>query len=421
MALDDISPSTPTVEQPMIASPLRIILHIRPDIRRHSESKLKENCFNIVNAFFDDTAAQNVHRENTYIHFPSLGGYWESQVIIDYCIGDIPEGTFVSKVPLLIYIVSQRDNGLVFEKARTSPLMEENMHSSTDSLPWKSKEFIKVPQDIRTRKENELHKRTQLEQDMRRQMWGKRQVSLAADVEAKIRQNIEGPKLDIETETQSSTATSPPQLSDHLSLFELTIRLRDRPVRVLLQIKTDGSPTGIRKQSTIASRGFLQLMMQDQYQTTNIYRRIRASHMMVKNELECWILVDYWIGRSTRTENPPFLTMVYRGDMRDGLMKFQPTGLSNTGTQAVCSVFLAKFPLGHKGSSVTIEGTEPTGNNQPSGEKDLFSSINSDKATASQSELHTNALSDGSVSGDWVVSDYQSGHTLDSWEFVSDS
>ncbi|KAJ5273381.1 hypothetical protein N7478_008506 [Penicillium angulare] len=320
MALDDVSPSTPTVAQLMVASPLRIILHSRPNIRRQSENKLKETCLNIVNNFFDDKAARNVHRENTYVHFPSLGSDWKSQVIIDYCTGDIPEGSFVNKVPLVVYIVSQRDDELVFEEARTSPLMEENIHSDTVLLPWKSTEFTKVRLDIRTRKENELHKRTQLEQDTRRQMWGKRQVSLAADVEAKIRQNIEGEMLDIETEAQSSTAASPTQLSDHLSLFELTIRLRDRPVRVLLQVKIDGNPSSIRKQSTIASRSFLQLMMRDQYHKINFYRCIRASNMKVNSELECWALVDYWIGRSTRTENPPFLTMGYRGDMRDGLM-----------------------------------------------------------------------------------------------------
>ncbi|KAJ5273382.1 hypothetical protein N7478_008507 [Penicillium angulare] len=80
-------------------------------------------------------------------------------------------------------------------------------------------------------------------------------------------------------------------------------------------------------------------------------------------------------------------------------------------------MFLAKFPLGHKGSSVTIEGAEPTGNNHPSSGRDLISSINSDGATESQSGSHTSALRGGIVSGDWVVSDYQSGHTLDSWEF----
>lgn len=110
MALDDISPSTPNVE-PMIKSPLRIILHIQPDIRRNSETKLKESCLGTVNAFFDHIAPRTLHHGNTYIHFPSLEERWGSQVIIDYCTGDILEGSIADDIPLLIYIVSQKNAG----------------------------------------------------------------------------------------------------------------------------------------------------------------------------------------------------------------------------------------------------------------------------------------------------------------------
>lgn len=70
----------------------------------------------------------------------------------------------------------------------------------------------------------------------------------------------------------------------------------------------------------MAVKAFLKCMMGDEYQRTKTAYLVRAMNIIVQNTQETWMLMDYWIGLSKGTRNPPLLTMAYRGILRDGQM-----------------------------------------------------------------------------------------------------
>ena len=66
-------------------------------------------------------------------------------------------------------------------------------------------------------------------------------------------------------------------------------------------------------------------MLRSEYPTTKVYRLIRgmessSSSSSGDTDAEFWMVVDYWVGRSRGTGNPPFLSMSYRGGIQDGIM-----------------------------------------------------------------------------------------------------
>ncbi|KAJ5884538.1 hypothetical protein N7504_012110 [Penicillium tannophilum] len=387
--------------------PIRIILQFQPDIEKGSESKLRANIPTVVEAFFNQTKPQRLNRECTHVHLPVTGDIFGSRVIVDACTGKIPAGSASDSIPLSIYIVSQENEDLSFEKAKASPFIIERIRSVTDRIPWKAQTFIQQPINPVTRKSNELLATSELKRDARRKggQGGQSLQRLEMAIEAKLRLNIAGTDPGSEAAIQPEPAIHDTPVS-HISLSDLPIRLLERPIRVFLLSRTDDTVGDLRKRSTMAVKAFLKCMMGDEYQRTKTAYLVRAMNIIVQNTQETWMLMDYWIGLSKGTRNPPLLTMAYRGILRDGQMKFQPTEVD----KANHSMFLTKFRFAMKGTAIIIEGTEPAARKATSTEAEF--------AQTSPTTL-TSELSDKMATGDWVLPVCEAGSGLSSWKPIT--
>ncbi|KAJ5809526.1 uncharacterized protein N7503_001744 [Penicillium pulvis] len=387
--------------------PVRIILQFQPDIQKGSESKLRASIHTVVKAFFDQTKPQKLNCECTHVHLPVTGDIFGSRVIVDACTGKIPAGSASESIPLAIYIVSQKNGGLSFEKAKASSFIVERIRSETDRIPWKAQIFIQQPINAVTRKSNELLATSQLERDARRKggQGGQSLQRLEMAIEAKLRLNIAGTDPGREAAIQPEPAIHDTPVS-HIPLSDLPIRLLERPIRVFLLAPTDDTVGDLRKRSTMAVKTFLKCMMGDEYQRTKTAYLVRAMSIIVQNKQETWMLIDYWIGLSKGTRNPPLLTMAYRGILHDGQMKFQPTEVD----KANHSMFLTKFRFAMKGTAITIEGTEPTARKATSTEAEL---------TQTPPTTLKSGFSDNMPTGDWVLPICEAGSGLSSWEFIT--
>ncbi|KAJ5564273.1 hypothetical protein N7513_000515 [Penicillium frequentans] len=413
MPLDKAFVEMSALEDCKMEPPIRIILQFQPDLQKGSESKLRASIPTVVEAFFDQTKPQKLNRECTHIHLPVTGDIFGSRVIVDACTGKIPAGSASDSIPLLIYIVFQENEDLSFERAKASPFIIERIRSETNKIPWKAQTFIQQPIDPVTRKSNELLATSELERDARRKggQGGQSLQRLEMAIEAKLRLNIAGTDPGSEEAIQPEPAIHHTPVS-HISLSDLPIRLSERPIRVFLlaptddTVATDDTVGDLRKRSTMAVKTFLKCMMGDEYQRTKTAYLVRAMNIIVQNTKETWMLMDYWIGLSKGTRNPPLLTMAYRGILQDGQMKFQPTEVD----KANHSMFLTKFRFAMKGTAIIIEGTEPA----------------ACKATFTEAELIQTPLttltggpSDRMATSDWVLPVCEAGSGLSSWEFIT--
>lgn len=172
-----------------------------------------------------------------------------------------------------------------------------------------------------TRKSNELLATSELKRDARRKggQGGQSLQRLEVAIEAKLRLNIAGTDPGSEAAIQPESAIHDTPVS-HISLSDLPIRLLERPIRVFFLAPTDDTVGDLRKRSTMAVKAFLKCMMGDEYQRTKTAYLVRAMNIIVQNTQETWMLMDYWIGLSKGTRNPPLLTMAYRGILQDGQM-----------------------------------------------------------------------------------------------------
>ncbi|KAJ5637444.1 hypothetical protein N7490_007323 [Penicillium lividum] len=318
MALEDTAVGMPTLDVSDKGPPVRIVLHIQPDLQRNSEINLRTMRLKIVDAFFEWTKLHALNREYTYVHF-STEHELQSWVLIDACTGAIPEGSAPNSIPILLYIVSKEKDGLVFKKARSSPRILENIRSNTDKVPWRAELFFKLPIAHLARRESNTDATSQVPRWKNQQTWSSASHIFESGIEAKLRQNISCTEPD-ETAIQPDPTTPLNIPVSHLSLLNIPIRSQDRPIRVLLQISNDDPLGDLREQCTVASKAFLKCMMGDEYQKTMTTYLIRAMNLFVKNEMETWILADYWVGLSKGTGKPPLLTMTYQGKMLDGRM-----------------------------------------------------------------------------------------------------
>ncbi|KAJ5777271.1 hypothetical protein N7520_000517 [Penicillium odoratum] len=318
MALEDTAVGMPTLDVLEKGPPVRIVLHIQPDLQRNSEINLRTKRLKIVDSFFEWTKPHALNREYTYVHF-STEHELQSWILIDACTGAIPEGSVPDSIPILLYIVSKEKDGLVFKKARSSPFILEYIRSNTDKVPWKAEKFLELPIDRSAVKESNPNAASQVPRWKNHQTWSSASHIFESGIEAKLRQNISctDPE-EIAIQPDPTTPLSSPV--SHISLLNIPIRSQDRPIRVLLQISNDDPLGDLREQCTVASRAFLKCMMGDEYQKTKTTYLIRAMNLFVKSAMETWILADYWVGLSKGTGKPPLLTMTYRGEVLDGRM-----------------------------------------------------------------------------------------------------
>ncbi|KAJ6017107.1 hypothetical protein N7451_000486 [Penicillium sp. IBT 35674x] len=200
MLLDKAFSGMSALEGCKMEPPIRIILQFQPDIQASSESKLRANIPTFIEAFFNQTKPQKLNLGCTHVHLPVTGGIFGNRVIVDACTGKIPAGSASDSIPLSIYIVSQDNEDLCFEKAKASPFIIERIRSETDRIPWKAQTFTQQPMNPVTRKSNELLTTCQLERDTRRKggQGGQSLERLEMAIEAKLRLNIAGTDLSSE-------------------------------------------------------------------------------------------------------------------------------------------------------------------------------------------------------------------------------
>ncbi|KAJ6017106.1 hypothetical protein N7451_000485 [Penicillium sp. IBT 35674x] len=136
----------------------------------------------------------------------------------------------------------------------------------------------------------------------------------------------------------------------------------------------------------MAVKSFLECMMGVEYQRIKTAYLVRAMDIIVQNKKESCMLMDYWIGLSKGTRNPPLLTMAYRGILQDGQM----------------------FAM--KGTAITIEGTEPAARKAISTEAGI---------TQTPPTTLTSGLPDRMATSDWVLPICEAGSGLSNWEALS--
>lgn len=96
-------------DSPTIEPPIRIILHIQSDVGVIQNLKSDKSRAQIASEFFE---CKGLEPTSIYVHLPSGQARWESQVILDYCTGDILEGSVADQIPFCVYLVSQQKERL---------------------------------------------------------------------------------------------------------------------------------------------------------------------------------------------------------------------------------------------------------------------------------------------------------------------
>ena len=109
MTWNNAVPSLALADSPTIEPPIRIILHIQPDVGVIEDLKSDQSRTRIANAFFE---CMRLEPNRIYVHLPSGQPRWESQVILDYCTGCIPEGIVADQIPFSVYLVSRQSEQL---------------------------------------------------------------------------------------------------------------------------------------------------------------------------------------------------------------------------------------------------------------------------------------------------------------------
>ncbi|KAJ5935169.1 hypothetical protein N7466_004716 [Penicillium verhagenii] len=318
-----VGASTLDFDVSMLKPPIRIILHVLPNVQQPPKLNVRANCLAIAQSFFDQTKPQLLSRKSAYVHSPLPEEKWESRVIIDACTGEIIEGSVSDQIPLSVFIVSQGKKGCC---------EEEGQPGSGPS--------------------------------------GNTPISL-------------------------------------VSLSYLPVRLQGYPIRVVLVVPVDETVGDLRSRCTAAARAFLELMMMDVQQRKKTFYLIRGMTVSGPDKKESQMVIDYWIGQSKGTEQPPLLTVAYQGQLQpDGQMKFQPT----EGGKSKYLVFLMKHVLAK--DAVTIEG-EVAAANQTS-----FSSAPEFSQPPVSPQAEIDGWSDIMASGDWVMPDKAANSGALSWEFI---
>ncbi|KAJ5949220.1 hypothetical protein N7454_000804 [Penicillium verhagenii] len=365
--------STLDLDISMLKPPIRIILHILPNVQQPPELNVRANCLAIAQSFFDQTKPQLLSRESAYVHSPLPEEKWESRVIIDACTGEIPEGSVPDQIPLSVFTVSQGKKG------------------------------CDLPMDPETRQKNKYLAQAQHIRDIRR---GSQSISLS-NIEAKIRQNVTGVDSSCQEEGQAGPGPSDNTPIGLVSLSYLPVRLQGYPIRVVLVVPVDDTVGDLRSRCTAAARAFLELMMMDLPQRKRTFYLIRGMAVSGPDKKESQMVIDYWIGQSKGTEQPPLLTIAYQGQLQpDGHMKFQPT----EGGKTKHLVFLMKHALAK--DAVTIEGEEPAAIQAS------FSSAPELSQPPVSPQAEIDGWSDVMASGDWVMPDKTAGSGALSWEFI---